>query len=122
RKVISVSDGNLITGTEPAYAKHAPYQWNVQAGVDSITANLAQFVCATLAGRAPKYAGSPQRDASTRKFGLIYARPTAASRTSGRCGPACGRAASRSLRCGRRPPPTTPATASTRSSRCATPG
>src|SRR3954470_23676900 len=76
RKVVSVSDGNLITGTEPAYAKHQPYQWNVQAGVDSITANLAEFTCATLAGRAPRYAGSQQRNVSTRKFGLIYTRAT----------------------------------------------
>jgi hypothetical protein len=74
RKVISVSDGNLITGTEAAYARHAPYQWNSQAGVETITANLAQFVCATLAGRAPRYAGGQQRSAATRKFGLIYTR------------------------------------------------
>ena len=74
RKVISVSDGNLITGTESAYARKAPYQWNVQAGVDSITANLGQFVCGTLAGRQPRYAGNPQRSVATRKFGLIYTR------------------------------------------------
>ena len=74
KKVISISDGNLITGTESAYTSHAPYQWNVQAGVNSVTANLAQFVCASLAGRAPKYAGGTQQSATLRKFGLIYTR------------------------------------------------
>jgi hypothetical protein len=48
----------------------------VQAGVNVIMANTAQFVCAKLAGRAPQYAGGTQRGAATRKFGLIYTRAT----------------------------------------------
>ncbi len=76
KKVISIPDGNLITGSESAYARKAPYQWNVQAGVDTITGNLGQFACATLAGRAPVYAGGTQRQAAVRKFGLIYTRAT----------------------------------------------
>jgi hypothetical protein len=76
KKVLSIPDGNLITGTESAYAKHAPYQWNVQAGVNVILASTAQFVCAKLAGRAPQYAGGTQRSAAARKFGLISTRAT----------------------------------------------
>ena len=76
KKVISVPDGNLITGTESAYAKHAPYQWNVQAGVNTIMANTAQFICAKLAGRKPIYAGGTQARQPVRKFGLIYTRAT----------------------------------------------
>ena len=74
KKVIAVPDGNLITGTESAYRRRAPYQWNVQPGVDAMTANLAQFVCAKLAGRPPRYAGGQQREAAVRTFGLIYTR------------------------------------------------
>ncbi len=76
KHVISISDGNLITGTEAAYRAHAPYEWNVQAGVDTVLANTAQFVCAKLAGKAPTYAGGRQALASTRKFGLISTRAT----------------------------------------------
>ena len=76
RKVISISDGNLITGTDAAYAKRAPYQWNFQPGVNTFMASTAQFVCAKLAGRPPAYAGTTQRDAPVRKFGVIYTRAT----------------------------------------------
>ncbi|MCU1673579.1 MAG: hypothetical protein JWN77_1692 [Frankiales bacterium] len=76
KKVISVPDGNLITGTEAAYARRAPYQWNVQAGVNVIMASTAQFLCSKLVGRRPAYAGGPQAQATTRKFGIIYTRAT----------------------------------------------
>jgi hypothetical protein len=74
RKTISVTDGNLTTGVESHYAAHAPYEWNVQPGVETIFANTAQFVCAKLAGRPPRYAGPAQSRAAVRKFGLIYTR------------------------------------------------
>jgi hypothetical protein len=74
RKVISVTDGNLATGVESHYAARAPYEWNVQPGVDTILANTAQFICGKLADRPPKYAGAAQARAATRKFGLIYTR------------------------------------------------
>lgn len=74
RKTISVTDGNLTTGVEAHYAARAPYEWNVQSGVETILANTAQFVCGKLAGRAPRYAGPAQARAATRKFGLIYTR------------------------------------------------
>jgi hypothetical protein len=74
RKTVSITDGNLTTGVESHYAARAPYEWNVQPGVETILANTAQFVCATLAGRAPRYAGPAQARAATRKFGLIYTR------------------------------------------------
>jgi hypothetical protein len=74
RKTISVTDGNLTTGVESHYAAHAPYEWNFQPAVETIMASTAQFVCATLAGRPPKYGGPAQARAATRKFGLIYTR------------------------------------------------
>ncbi|MDT7571203.1 MAG: hypothetical protein QOE05_1377 [Actinomycetota bacterium] len=74
RRIISVTDGNLTTGVESHYAAHAPYEWNVQPGVETMLANTAQFICGTLAGRAPRYAGAAQARAATRKFGLIYTR------------------------------------------------
>jgi hypothetical protein len=74
RKTISVTDGNLTTGVESHYAAHAPYEWNVQPGVETVLANTAQFVCTKLAGRSPRYAGPAQARAATRKFGLIYTR------------------------------------------------
>lgn len=76
RGVISVTDGNLITGTDAAYARRAPYEWNFQPGVNTILASTGDFVCAKLAGRAPAYAGATQRNAAVRRFGLISTRAT----------------------------------------------
>lgn len=76
RQVVSVVDGNLTTGLERNYARRSPYQWNVMAGLDTILANTAQFVCATLAGKPPRYAGALQRDAPRRHFGVITTRST----------------------------------------------
>ena len=76
RQVLSIVDGNLTTGFEANYAKRSPYQWNVMAGIDTILASTAQFVCASLAGRPPRYAGATQARASTRTFGLITTRST----------------------------------------------
>ncbi len=76
RKVIAISDGNLVTGTEASYRTHAPYQWNVQPGVETLLAQVSRFVCAKLAGKAPRYAGGRQALAATRKFGLISTRAT----------------------------------------------
>jgi hypothetical protein len=74
RKTISVTDGNLTTGVESHYAARAPYEWNVQPGLDTILANTAQFICGKLADRPPRYAGAAQARAATRKFGVIYTR------------------------------------------------
>ena len=76
RQVVSVSDGNLTNGLERNYARRSPYQWNVMAGVDTILANTAQFVCATLAGKPPRYAGGLQAEPPTREFGVISTRST----------------------------------------------
>jgi hypothetical protein len=46
------------------------------AGVDTITATTADFVCSSLAGRRPAYAGAAQANAPVRKFGLITTRST----------------------------------------------
>lgn len=76
RKVVSIVDGNLTRGIERTYARRSPYQWNVMAGLDTILANTAQFVCATLADKPPQYAGARQAAAPVRKFGVITTRST----------------------------------------------
>ena len=76
RGVLSIVDGNLTIGTERNYAKRSPHVWNVMAGLDTITATTAEFVCKSLAGRPPKYAGGRQAGAPVRKFGLITTRST----------------------------------------------
>lgn len=76
RGVLSIVDGNVTTGLEKNYAKRSPFQWNVMAGLDTIQASTAQFVCATLAGRPPAYAGEALKGAVTRVFGLITTRST----------------------------------------------
>lgn len=74
RRVISVPDGNLATGTEAAYSRRKPFQWNVLPGTDVQLASTAQFACSTLVGRPPTYAGGVTARAATRKLGLIYTR------------------------------------------------
>jgi hypothetical protein len=74
--ILSIVDGNLTTGTEKNYARRAPYQWNVMAGLDVITATTAEFVCASLAGRPPKQAGGREAQASVRRFGIVTTRAT----------------------------------------------
>ncbi|TAL25961.1 MAG: hypothetical protein EPN99_00915 [Frankiales bacterium] len=76
RGVISIVDGNLTTGTEPNYRKRSPYQWNVMAGIDTITSTTAEFVCASLAGRPPRHAGTAIASTPQRKFGVITTRST----------------------------------------------
>lgn len=76
REVVSIVDGNLTTGLERNYARRSPYQWNVMAGLDTILANTAQFICATLAGKAPRYAGALLAGEDSREFGVITTRST----------------------------------------------
>jgi hypothetical protein len=76
QKILSIVDGNLTTGLEQNYRKRSPYQWNVMAGVETILAHTAEFVCATLAGKPPTYAAGQQAQAPVRKFGVITTRAT----------------------------------------------
>lgn len=76
RGVLSIVDGNLTTGTEAHYRKRSPYQWNVMAGLDTITSTTAEFVCASLAGRPPRWAGTSIASAPERTFGVITTRST----------------------------------------------
>ena len=76
RKVLSIVDGNTTNGTERNYAARSPYQWNVMAPVETILTHTARFVCATLAGKPPRYAGAAQAQASTRSFGVVTTRAT----------------------------------------------
>lgn len=76
REVVSIVDGNLVTGLERNYARRSPYQWNVQAGLDVILANTAQFYCNALAGKPPRHAGTALADSPQRKLGVITTRST----------------------------------------------
>lgn len=76
RGVVSVVDGNTAKGVEANYARRSPYQWNVMPGVETILRQTAQFVCASLAGKPPRYAGAAQAQAATRTFGVITTRAT----------------------------------------------
>ena len=76
RGIISVVDGNTTNGIERNYQRRSPYQWNVMAGPDTILAQTAQFVCSSLAGKPPRYAGGRQAQAQTREFGVITTRAT----------------------------------------------
>ena len=76
RGIVSVVDGNTAKGVEANYARRSPYQWNVMPGVDTTLRQTAQFVCASLAGKPPRYAGAAQAQAPTRTFGVITTRAT----------------------------------------------
>ena len=76
RGIVSVVDGNTTKGVERTYARRSPYQWNVMPGVDTILAQTAQFVCASLAGRPPRHAGAREAQAAERRFGVITTRAT----------------------------------------------
>jgi hypothetical protein len=76
RKVLSIVDGNLVTGLERNYVKRSPYQWNVMAGLDVILSSTAEFYCKGLAGRPPRHAGNQISSRPERKLGVITTRST----------------------------------------------
>ena len=76
REILSIVDGNLVTGLERNYARRSPYQWNVQPGLDVILANTAEFYCKTLAGKPPRHAGPGIADDPVRRLGVITTRST----------------------------------------------
>jgi hypothetical protein len=69
--IISVAHRVQAQATEAHFRQRAPYQWSSIATVDSMLRNYGQFVCGTLAGRAPVYAGGTERQAPKRVFGLV---------------------------------------------------
>ncbi|MHB8341813.1 MAG: type 1 periplasmic-binding domain-containing protein, partial [Mycobacteriales bacterium] len=76
RGVISAAYRGETEDTAARFAAHAPYEWNVLPGVDTMLANIGQFVCAQLAGQPPSYAGTGVSNKPVRTFGLIYEKTT----------------------------------------------
>jgi hypothetical protein len=60
--------------TESRYAKFAPYEWGWLPPTDQAVRLIGSFVCRSLAGRPPTYAGPVTSNPPTRKFGLLYQR------------------------------------------------
>ena len=69
--IISVAHRVQAHATDAHFRQRSPYQWSVVPTVDSMLRNYGQFVCSTLAGKRPQYAGGVQAGASARRFGLI---------------------------------------------------
>jgi hypothetical protein len=69
--IISVSHRLQAEATDAHFRKYAPYEWSAMPTVDSVERNIGQFICGSLAGKAPKYAGGTQAQAPTRVFGLV---------------------------------------------------
>lgn len=76
RQVLSIVDGNLVTGLERNYARRSPYEWNVQPGLDVVLPGIAEFYCKALAGRAPRHAGARLAGQPARTLGVITTRST----------------------------------------------
>src|SRR3546814_3837477 len=73
---ISYWSSDVCSSDLANYRKRSPYQWNVMAGLDTITSTTAEFVCASLAGRPPRWAGTAIASTPQRKFGVITTRST----------------------------------------------
>lgn len=76
RGVISTAYRAEAADTAARFAAHAPYEWNVLPGVDTMLADIGQFVCGQLAGKPPSYAGAGVAGAPVRTFGLVYEKTT----------------------------------------------
>lgn len=74
--ILSITDGNTTKATGANYRRRAPFQWNAMPGTDTILAQTADFVCATLAGKPPRFAGPAQASAPVREFGVVTTRST----------------------------------------------
>lgn len=60
--------------TEARFSRFAPYQWGWLPPTDQSMRLIGGFMCRTLAGRPPRFAGVPTSDAAQRKFGVLYQR------------------------------------------------
>ena len=71
RKIVSVAHRVQAQATEEHFKERSPYQWSSVPTVDSMLRNYGQFVCNSLAGDRPLYAGGLEAGADKRVFGLI---------------------------------------------------
>ncbi|HEV7888316.1 MAG TPA: hypothetical protein VGO92_12220 [Acidimicrobiales bacterium] len=71
RGVVSVAHRVQAQATDAHFRQRSPYQWSSVPTVDSMLRNYGQFVCSSLAGKAPRYAGGTVAGRPVRVFGLI---------------------------------------------------
>jgi hypothetical protein len=69
--IISISHRVQAQATDAHFRQRSPYQWSVVPTVDVMLRNYGQFICASLAGKAPAYADGTAGSAPTRVFGAI---------------------------------------------------
>ncbi len=70
RGVLSFQSESLYQSEPNDYAKFSPYQWNYRLSLDQIEQNVAEWICAGLAGQKASY-GGPDVSDHERVFGLI---------------------------------------------------
>lgn len=79
RKVIAVVGRDTALGTESYYAARDPYEWTRGTTVDTQFRNYGQFLCASLADKAPQYGGPPYPftpQPTVRSFGVLVNQAT----------------------------------------------
>lgn len=74
RGVISTVFDVPALGTEARLRANAPYIWSPEVSIDTLLSGLGKFTCSVLEGEPPQYAGRPESNARTRKFGVIVER------------------------------------------------
>ncbi|MDQ1446102.1 MAG: hypothetical protein QOI20_2566 [Acidimicrobiaceae bacterium] len=70
-KIVSVAHRVQAQATDAHFRRQSPYEWSSVPTVDSMLRNYGQFLCGSLAGRPPKYAGGTTAGAAKRVFGVI---------------------------------------------------
>jgi hypothetical protein len=74
RGIISVSHRAMSQTTETHLRNQAPFEWSFLPPPETMTKNLGEFVCQSLARRPARFAGPPTQ-APRRKFGIIRGVP-----------------------------------------------
>lgn len=73
-KIIGI-DSHASNRTEEHLTKNAPYTWGYLPAFDTMMRNFAEYICRSLAGRAPRYGGTGTSNKTTpRAFGVVYHR------------------------------------------------
>ncbi|MGH2830750.1 MAG: hypothetical protein ACRDJM_09730, partial [Actinomycetota bacterium] len=73
-RIVSV-DSHASQRTEAHLQRFAPYEWMYLPSFDVMMRNFGEWICKSLAGRRPAYAGTVIASRSTpRTFGLVYHR------------------------------------------------
>ena len=69
--IVSINS-HATSDTEQHYAQFAPYEWSYLPSYDIMMRNYAEFICKSLAGRAPRYGGTGTNNITApRVFGIV---------------------------------------------------